>query len=80
MTKTLSMVSLKNYILSAIYAFVIFFTSNLISYFIDGFTSKVKSQSIFYLLDGSEHIDWILDLENIYNKYKQYRFGWNNSL
>ena len=28
------------------------------------FTSKRKSQSITYLLNGSEHIYWILDLEN----------------
>ena len=30
--------------------------------FIDGFTSKIKSQSIFVLLNGSERIYW--DLEN----------------
>ena len=33
-----------------------FFTSMLIKCFIDGFTSKTKSQSISYLLNGCEHI------------------------
>ena len=64
MTKTLSMVSHKNYNLSANEGFVIFLTSKLITCFIDGFTSKMKSQSIAYLLNGSEHIYWILDLED----------------
>ena len=36
-----------------------------------GFILKVRSQSIAYLLNGSEHIFWILDLEgevhSIYN-------------
>jgi hypothetical protein len=41
-----------------------FLTSKLITCFIDGFTSKRKSQSIAYLFNGSEHIYWILDLEN----------------
>ena len=63
MTKTLSMVSHKNYNLSANEGFVIFLTSKLITCFIDGFTLKMKSQSIAYLLNGSEHIYWILDLE-----------------
>ena len=39
-------------------------TSKLITCFIDGFTSKRKSQSIAYLLNGSAHIYWILDLED----------------
>ena len=43
--------------------FVIFLTSKLITCFIDSFTSKMKSQSIAYLLNESEHIYWILDLE-----------------
>ena len=63
MTKTLSMVSQQNYNLNANEDFVIFFTSKLITCFIDGFTSKMKSQSIAYLLNESEHIYWILDLE-----------------
>ena len=33
--------------------------SNLITCFINGFTLKRKSQSIGYLLNGSEHIYWI---------------------
>ena len=38
--------------------------SKLITCFITGFAAKRKSQSIAYLLNGSEHIYWILDLEN----------------
>ena len=33
-----------------------FSTSKLITFFIDGFTSGMKSQSIAYLLSGSAHI------------------------
>ena len=59
------MVSHNNYNLSGIEAFVVFMTSKLlITCFIDGFTSERKSQSIAYLLNGSEHIYWILDLED----------------
>ena len=64
MTKTLSMASLKNYKLCANEGFVMFLTSMLIICFVDGFTSKVKSQVIAYFLNGSEHIYWILDLED----------------
>ena len=46
----------KNYNLSASEVFVMFLTSKLITCFIDGFTSKRKSQSIAYLLYASEHI------------------------
>jgi hypothetical protein len=63
MTKTLSMVSHKNYNLNAKRGFCHFLTSKLIICFIDGFTPKRKSQSIAYLLNGSEHMYWILDLE-----------------
>jgi hypothetical protein len=31
--------------------------------FIGGFILKTESQSIAYLLDESEHLSWILDLE-----------------
>ena len=62
MTKTLSKVSHKNYNLNANESFVMFFPSKLITSFIDGFTLKMKSHSIAYLLNGSEHIDWIWDL------------------
>ena len=41
-----------------------FFTSKLITCFIVGPTSKMKSKSIAYLLNGSEHISMILDLED----------------
>ena len=43
------MVSHKNYNLSANEGFVITFISKLITCFIDGFTSKMKSQSIAYV-------------------------------
>ena len=56
MTKTLSLVSHKNYNLGANEGFVIFFTSKLITCFIDCFASKMKSQLFGYLLNGSEHI------------------------
>ena len=58
------MVSHKYYHLSGNEGFVIFFTSKLITCFIDGFTSKVKSKSIAYLLSESEQIYWMLDLED----------------
>ena len=58
------MVSDKNYNLSANEGFVIFLTSKLITCFIDGFTSKMKFQSIAYLFNGNEHIYWILNLED----------------
>ena len=64
MRKTLPMESYKNYNLSANEAFVIFLTSKLIACFIDRFTSKMKSQSIAFLLNGSENIHWILDLDD----------------
>ena len=66
MTKTLSMVSLKNYNLSTNEGFVTFMTSKLITWFIAGLALKVKSwsDSIAYLLNGSEHIYWILNLED----------------
>ena len=49
MTRTLWMVILKNYNLNANEGFVIFLT--------------MKPQSIAHLLNGNEHIYWILDLE-----------------
>ena len=63
MTKTLSVASHQNYNLGASESFVIFLTSKLITCFIDGVTLIMKSRSIIYLLNGSEHIYWILDLE-----------------
>ena len=53
------MVSHKNYSHT-----VMFLTSKLITCFVDGFTLEMKSQSIAYLLSGSAHIHWILDLED----------------
>ena len=66
MTKTLSMISHKNYNLNDDVDFVIILTSKLITCFIDSFTSKMKSQSISYLLNWSEYIYiyWILNLED----------------
>ena len=40
-----------------------FSTSKLITCFIDGFPSGMKSQSIVYLLIGNAHTYWNLDLE-----------------
>jgi hypothetical protein len=65
MTKTFQWEVTKNYNLSASEDFVIFLTFKLIKCFLlDNFTLKLKSQSIVYLLNGSEHICWILDLED----------------
>ena len=33
-------------------------------FFIDGFTSRMKSQSMAWLLSGSAHVYWIWDLES----------------
>ena len=41
----------------------IFLTSKLITCFIGCFTLGIKARSIKYLLNGSEHIYWIVDLE-----------------
>ena len=57
------MVSQKNYNLNTNKGFVVNLTSKLITCYIDGFTLKMKSQSIACLLNGSEDINWILDLE-----------------
>jgi hypothetical protein len=63
MTKTLSMVN-KKYNLSTNEGFETFLTSKLITRFIGGFTLKIKSQSMIYLLNESEHIYWIWNLED----------------
>ena len=63
MTKTPSMVSQKNENLNINEDFVMYLNSKLITCFIDGFTSNMRSQSIAYLLNGNEHIYWSLDLE-----------------
>ena len=57
------MVSCKNSNLNANEGFVILLTSKLITCFIGGFTLTMKPQSIAHLLNGNEHIYWILDLE-----------------
>jgi hypothetical protein len=49
---------------SVVEEFVIFLTSKLIICFIDGFTSRMKSQSFAYLLNESESRNWIFDLED----------------
>ena len=58
------MVSHKNYNIRANEGFVIILTSNFCTCFIEGFILKMKSQSSAYFLNGSEHIYWILDLED----------------
>jgi len=50
------MVSRRNYNLNANEGFVMVLTSKLITWFIDVFTSKRKSQSIAYLHNENEHI------------------------
>ena len=50
------MISHKNYNFGANEGFVIFLTSKLITCFFGGFTLKMKSRSIAYLLNESEHI------------------------
>ena len=57
------MISHKNYNVNVNDNFVMFLISKLITYFINGFTSGMKSQLIAYLLIRSAHIYWILDLE-----------------
>ena len=64
MTKTHPMASHKNANLSANEGFVIFLISELITCIIDGFSLKINSQLISYLLNGSEHIYSILNLED----------------
>ena len=64
MTKALAMVSHKNHNLNANEDFVISLTPKLFTCFIGGFTLKMKSKSIAYLLNGSEHVYWILGLED----------------
>ena len=60
--RQLQMVSHKNYNLNVYEDFVIFLTSKLSTFFIDGFASGMKSHSIAYLLIKSAHIYWILNL------------------
>jgi hypothetical protein len=61
MTKTLSMISHKNYNLSANEGFVTFPTSTTMTCYIDGFTSKTNSQSTVDFLDENEHVYWIFE-------------------
>ena len=63
MIKTIQMVSHKIYNLNVNKDKVMFLTSKLVARFIYGFISEMKSQSIAYLLLGSAHIYWILDLQ-----------------
>jgi hypothetical protein len=53
--------------------FVIFLTCQLHIWFIGGFTSKMKAQLIGYLLNGREHIYWLLDLDGeMHTQYELY--------
>ena len=64
MTKTLSIVTkIITAVLITNEGFVIFLTIKLITCFIGGFTLKMKSQLIVYMLNGSEHTYWIWDFE-----------------
>ena len=57
--------------------FVTFFTSNIFTCFIDGFTSKMKSQSMAYLLSGTDiYIEfWTLKMKcTQYGLYGQKTF------
>ena len=58
------MVSHKHFNLNANEGFVMLLIFRLITCFIDDFTLKRKSQSVAYLLNESELMYWILDLEN----------------
>ena len=58
------MVSYSTYNLSANEGFVVFLASKLIICFTDSFTLEMKFQSIAYILNGSERIYLILDLED----------------
>ena len=64
MTKALAMVSHKNHNLSANEGFGNIFDSQVVYMLYWQFHYEKKSQSIVYLLDGSEHIYWILDLQD----------------
>ena len=61
--RRIQIVSHKNYNLSGNEGFVIFSTSKSITCFIDRFALIMKSQSIAYLLNESDHIYWILNFE-----------------
>ena len=50
------MISHKNFNVNVNENFVMFLISKLITYFINGFTSRMKSQLIAYLLIRSAHI------------------------
>ena len=57
------MVSHKIYHLNINEEFSVSWTSKLLTYFIDGFTLWMRSQSIAYLPGESEHTYWILGLK-----------------
>lgn len=57
------MASHKNYHLNANEENFLFLTSAFVTYYIDNFTSGMKSKSIAYLQSGSEHVYWILGFE-----------------
>lgn len=54
---------INNKVLNANEEFVNFLDSKLITCSIDDFILQIKSQSIAYLLGGSKHIHWVLELE-----------------
>ena len=66
------MVSYKNYNLNVNEDFVMFLTSKLITCFIDGFTSGMKSRSIASLLIGNAHIYVYIGFQTLKMKCAQY--------
>ena len=63
------MISYKNDNFNVSENFVNFLISKLITCFINGFTSGMKSQSIVYLPIGSVHIYWISNLKGEVHQY-----------
>jgi hypothetical protein len=63
MTKTILNYKLQDSNFNVNEDFVMFLISKLYRCFINGFTSRIKSQSIVELPTRSAHIHWILDLE-----------------
>ena len=67
--KTLTIARHIHYSLNTNEDFVLFLASKIITCFINihlhafGYTSELKTQTITYLLRGSEHVYWILGLQ-----------------
>ena len=57
------MISHKNHNLNVDEDYVMVLTSKLVLHFINGFTPRMTSQSLAYLLLGSAHMYWISNLK-----------------